>query len=385
MCLRISSLLSIALLAMPSLAMSLGAKPLSIDELELSTPLGAAGEQKIEAWIASHPNASAQDQGRAYGALCEARSHLGRYRAAAEACARKAEISGHNADLDQSIAFRRSLTGLAPISVSGAFDAELTYGWVGMGELPVTINGVTINWGVDTGAEVSIISQSDAQRFGVRVIDTDLAIRGSSPGTAPGKVGVIPLMHAGGAEIRNVPVFVLPDAALTPEPGHRVPPIFGAPIMYAYGRVEFLDHGRRIRLVPSSPTKLPGVVTWCESGVAIDVALAGGSVRAILDTGANVTELNTATQSLLTPTERAALVPISTARAGVSGAVSERLMEAPKLALHAAGETCIVRNARFSAEPGGAYDHGRVGMDLVKACKNVTVDFATMTYVVEGG
>jgi hypothetical protein len=353
----------------------------SIQQLVLTTPLG--GGASIEQWIASHPHASVAERALAFDALCDGNTRTGRYRAAEEACTHEAAIAGHTIDLDRSIALRRALADIPPISVSGSIDTPLSYDWLGMAEFSVTTSGETTNWGIDTGAEISVVSESDAPRVGVRMLNAELAIHGSTAGTAPAKVGVVDLMRVAGVEIRNVPVLVLPDAALTPAPGHPLPPVFGAPIVYAFGRVAFLDHGRRLRLEPGASTPLPGRLTWNPSGVAIDVMIGNGILRGQLDTGANNTELNSSTRSLLSSQQRAALVPHTTTVVGVGGALSRQVWSTPSLDIVASGATCRISNVRFGEETGDGAQ-GRIGVDLMQACRSITLDYTTLTYAAEG-
>jgi hypothetical protein len=329
------------------------------------TPLGDT--RAVDAWLASHPRAPTSQRANAYGALCETYQRAGRYRAAADACGRAVDLQGRRATAAsrQSLSFWRTLADTPPIQVRGDVDAPLSFGWTGMAEVAVEVDRTTASWGVDTGAEISTISASDAARFSVRMLNTPLEVQGSTPGTASGNIGIIDRIRVGGARIENVPVFVLPDAALTFD-GRKVPPLLGAPILYAFGRVEFADHARRLRLTRSQPAPMAGQLNWNESGVAIELRLARGPVEAHLDTGANVSELNQSTRSLLTSAQRNRLRLLTRQVAGVSGEVQRRRWRSDALDIELGGGACRIEGLEFGAETAGA--QGRVGIDLVKAC-----------------
>lgn len=346
------------------------------------TPLGDTRE--LEDWIAAHPRGRTGPRADAYGALCEIHARAGRYRAAADACQHMIDLQGRHADASsrQALDFWRTLANTPAITVHGEVDVPLTYGWTGMAEAPVQVGRDSSSWGVDTGAEISTIAASDAVRFGARVIDAPLEIHGSTPGTAAGRIGVIDHLRIGRAQIDNVPVFILPDEALTFD-GRRVPPLIGAPILYAFGRVEFANHGQRLRLSPARAEALPGRLSWIDAGVAIEVGLAHGRATAHLDTGANVSELNVSTRALLTTVQRSRLT-LSTARlAGVSGEVHRRRWRSQALDVTLGGGTCHVDGMDFGDERGGV--EGRVGIDLVKACENFVFDVSTMSFSARGG
>ncbi|MFZ2030500.1 MAG: retropepsin-like aspartic protease [Vitreimonas sp.] len=341
------------------------------------TPLGDT--RVLDDWLTAHPRAPAGQRADAYGALCEIHGRASRYRAAAEACGRVVELQGRRASASsqQSLTFWRTLADVPAIEVRGDVDVPLTYGWSGMAEAPVQTGSISSSWGVDTGAEISTISASDAARFRARIIDAPVEVQGSTPGTAAGRIGVIDHLRLGGARVDNVPVLILPDSALTFD-DHRVPPLLGAPILYAFGRVEFANHAQRLRLSAARASPLPGRLGWVDGGLTIEFGLSRGRVEAHLDTGANVSELNVSTRALLTGLERSRLT-LSTGRlAGVSGQIQRRRWRSPPLGLSVGGGICRVDGLEFGDERAGA--QGRVGIDLVKSCENFVFDVSTMTF-----
>lgn len=365
-------------------ALTLSAAPAEAQTLAQQTQRAPLGDTRgVDSWLAAHPRARASQRANAYGALCEIQGRAGRYRAAADACGRMAELQGRRAtdSARQALNLWRTLANTPAIAVRGTVDAPLTFGWTGMAEIPVDVGSVTGSWGIDTGAEISTMSASDAARHRVRMLDEALDVQGSTPGTAHGHLGIIDHLRIGGARVDNVPVFVLPDAALT-FGGRRVPPLFGAPILYAFGRVEFAEHGRRLKLTPGQAAPLPGRLSWNDAGVAIELGLPRGRMEAHLDTGANISELNLSTRALLTSLQRSRLTLSSGRLAGVSGQVERRRWRSPPLDIALGGGTCRIESMEFGSESAGA--QGRVGIDLVKSCANFVFDVSTMTFAARG-
>ncbi|MBP6014218.1 MAG: clan AA aspartic protease, partial [Alphaproteobacteria bacterium] len=264
------------------------AQPDRILERAASLPPGQT--EPLERWLAANPGAS-DLRASVLGEICESASRAGRYRDAANACAEKAKSLGTGASpgLLRSVAFWRALASQPPVRVVGRIEEPLSYGWAGIPEVRVDIAGTIATWAVDTGAEVSVIRASDAARFGVRWLDRELGITGSTAGVAVGGLGMIDRMRIGAAEIANVPVMVLPDENLTFE-GRAIPPILGMPVFYQFGSLAFVERGAHLRAGPSVGDIGGGrAITWNPSGIAIELQFHGGSLRVHLDTGANST------------------------------------------------------------------------------------------------
>lgn len=332
----------------------------------------------IEAWLSRNREAPAAERSDAYYALCETYQRGGDYVRAAEACTTANELLGDGASsaARQAQAFYATLARAPAMVRSGVADEALSYGWTGMAEINVIANGQHASWGVDTGAEITTITESDARQYGARILDDPLQIHGSTPGATGGRVAIIDELRIGNALVRNVSAFVLPDEALTSQ-GRRVPPILGLPVLLAFERVEFTAHGTRLRL--GSPRRaLRGRLRWNPSGVAISVALAGGEAAAHLDTGANLSELQTATIALLSPEQRSALVTQSLNVGGVTGQIAREVQRLALLDLRVGDGVCRLDTIAFGPESAGA--EGRLGIDVVKACETFALDFEAMRF-----
>ncbi len=290
-----------------------------------------------------------------------------------------AEILGTRASpgLLRSVAFWRVLAEQPPVRVTGKIELPLSYGWTGIPEVPVEVGGRVANWAVDTGAEVSIVRASDAARFGVRWLARDLGITGSTSGVAVGGLGIIDRMRIGAAEVAHVPVMVLPDANLTFE-GGVIPPILGMPLFYKFGSLEFVEHGARVRAGSSVGVGNGRPITWNSSGIAIEIQLYGGALRVHLDTGANRTALGEDAIPLLSPEQRQAMTQRTVRTAGVGGTEERQLAQLGKLDVAVAGATCQLQSVALGDDNAGA--QGRAGVDLVRACNTMVLDFATMTF-----
>lgn len=366
--------------ALALLAVACASDP-SYVEIMRSAPPGQAAP--VEQWLARHPDAAPAARAEALAALCEARQRAGRYAEAAQACAARNALVGDAATpaSRQAAAFYATLGTAPPMHANGVADIPLTYSWTGMAEAAVTANGVASSWGVDTGAEITTITESDAQLYGARLLAEPLEIHGSTPGTTAGKIAVIDLLAIGAAEVRNVPAFVVPDAAMTAR-GQRVPPILGLPVLMAFERIAFREHATRLVLGAAPAERaMPGRISWNTFGIAIAIGLHNRTIEGHLDTGANLTELHEGTIDALSRDQRSHLVRDDLSVGGVTGTALREVMFLRDLDVRVGSATCRLEEITFGPEEADA--QGRIGIDLVKACQSFAIDFSQMRFSAE--
>src|SRR5262249_41020025 len=78
--------------------------------------------------------------------------------------------------------------------------------------LPVSVNGKAVNWLLDTGFNMSALSESEARMLGLPVHAGTAQTEDFAGGTAPARTAVAPRVTIGGTELRNVPMLVFPDS-----------------------------------------------------------------------------------------------------------------------------------------------------------------------------
>jgi predicted aspartyl protease len=79
----------------------------------------------------------------------------------------------------------------------------------------LTVNGVEGPWLLDTGANLSVVSKSFAERLGLKFLSGVAQTQAGLTGIEnPLRVALLPTLQMGGATLRNVVVMVLEDANL---------------------------------------------------------------------------------------------------------------------------------------------------------------------------
>jgi len=99
--------------------------------------------------------------------------------------------------------------------------------------MQVSCGGRSEDFIFDTGAMVSMVSESCAQRMGIRVLESSSKVGNSVGSKVQSKVGVADSLKIGDLLVENVAFLVIADEALSfPEAGYIIHGVIGFPIMY---------------------------------------------------------------------------------------------------------------------------------------------------------
>lgn len=337
-------------------------------------PLGEVSS--LHDWIARQPNAQSDNVRSAWLALCEAEARIGNYSRAREACQTAADLKT-SAGLSETIAVWASLSETPPISVTGTVDVPLAAGFANLAEINVRIGDQTEGWVLDTGAEISVMSASDAQRLNLRMLDGAHVATGSTPGVASGRLGVIDSLAIGDAVVRHVPVFVTPDEALVIPGIGRLPPVLGMPVLYAFGAARFSGSASRVQLGGLDRVIVGSPMRWGASGVNLELRVGRETVTLHLDSGASQSEfLASDVLPLLPASLRRRAMRTVVSSTGLTGTVRTTVSEVENLPIMLGQSICRIPEALFGEDSSGV--QGRLGIDFIRACGDLTLDFITM-------
>lgn len=330
----------------------------------------------IERWLAAHPGAAKEDRAQLWHRLCGDYGVRGWYAADLKACTAEAAVAPKGEDADD-IAMARTLHALPPVRAIGSAKVPLVPNKLGSRSVTIEVNGFASPWFVDSGAEVSVVSQSVADRIKVRMLPGKVQV-GTTTAPVGGRMGVVDVLHIGGATVENLPVLVLPDAQLTIAGLPTIPAILGLPALVAFHRVAWLDGASELALgnaAPAPPAGSPRLY-WHEEGVGVPISTARGTRGAHLDTGANASYLRAPGHALLSRAEERSARVHDRRIGGAGGVVQARQKVLPVLRLRIAGAPVVLRDVSI-VEP----DHqgaARIGDDVVAQLDELTLDFDTM-------
>lgn len=252
-------------------------------------------------------------------------------------------------------------------------------------EAPVSINGVPGTYILDTGAGFSAISESEARRLGMRVVEINaLPAVGFADATGSiNKVGVAGRVDLGEIQLRNVPFLVFSDSAtagLLPARGGAL----GIQVLIACETMRW--HGAGFVELGFHPPErrdtLPSNLYLDNLALHAQVEFGGQKLDFALDTGNYGSRLHESFANLFPATVKAAGRQDKWTSGGFAGQREYPATILPEIELMLGQKPIIMRPAPVVSFP-GAWGHGLLGLDVFKGTHAVTLDFGSMRLTLE--
>lgn len=246
---------------------------------------------------------------------------------------------------------------------------------------PVSVNGYKAKAMLDTGSNVSVVSQSEARRLGLKIVGATTIV-GSSEEKANARVGTAEHFEIGGLRMRNVAFWIVSDeqAPFKNLPaGERV--LLGLPVFLAMGGLRWSQDGTveiGIRIVGHDPN-----LCFDKMAPIIRVESQGKNLEMLFDTGSSQTYLLPRFLGDFPEMALGAKRASNTIR-GVTGLTEAESDELEEITLRLHGTDVIVRPVRIltkSPLKSGDWLHGWLGFDSLE--RGGAVDFRAMIATVE--
>lgn len=255
---------------------------------------------------------------------------------------------------------------------------------VGLTRTHVAINGIQQEAVLDTGANLSVIARSVAEKLGLRLLEGSASIRGSTSNEVATRIGLADRIEIAGSALSNVAFLVLDDAQLEmPVPGgYRIDAIVGFPVFRALCRIRFGQHDFVVeaeKLGDERPPNLRAI----GSTLFVRTEINGIPVPLHLDTGANRSGLS-ARFAREQPQVLAGLERSTGQLAGAGGAtlqidqavwktveiaIADRTLALPELVIEISDTQTAVSEY-----------YGVLGNDVLKAFQSFALDFENMRF-----
>jgi tetratricopeptide (TPR) repeat protein len=254
--------------------------------------------------------------------------------------------------------------------------------------LPISINRVQATYWFDTGANYSILSESDAKRFGlaVRAVSTKIGV--STGARVDSRVAVAPELSIGSTRLRHVAFLVFPDDQPPfneGTPGSRG--LIGIPVLLGFQRFVW-GADRKFEIGSKSLSKHVPHADLCFDGntPVTQIQFGNRSLAFILDTGATNTDLYPPFAAEFPDLIRTSARTNSYKTEGVGSA---KYMDAATLAsLHfSIGGFPVVlspANALLThTNEASKFFEGNLGIDLLQQAHKTIFDFKAMTLTLQ--
>ncbi len=229
-----------------------------------------------------------QDEHEAHSILAGFYLRKGEYAESLAETERILAVSPDDADAQGNIAFLRAAARFPDQRIVSAGTAHLSWTYPGKSlTIPLTINGKRANYFIDTGANVSTMSDADAQRLGLELQEASASVNGASGASAPFRVANAKQLRIGNFELQNV-VFLVSSANQPPFNDKPVleQGIIGLPILLAAKHIRWNRSGFDIVADTTAAAASPAPNLLMDEGYVIaNATFQHDSLSFLLDSG----------------------------------------------------------------------------------------------------
>ena len=250
----------------------------------------------------------------------------------------------------------------------------------------LTVNGVTGAWLLDTGANLSLVTKSFAERLGLKplpgVAHTQAGLTGIENEL---QVALLPTLEMGGATLHNVVIMILDDASMNIGLGkqsYQINAVIGYPVFQALGSISFLHDDEFV--ADSAPaTAGTGAKVYMRGLSPIIIcSVEGQYLPFTFDTGASGTNLYVRYYRRFRG-ESKHWKKGKAKEGGAGGVVKRKIYLQPELKLGIGERTVVLKKISiYRTGTGTDTDelYGNIGQDVPAGFSSFTLDFTNMTF-----
>lgn len=252
------------------------------------------------------------------------------------------------------------------------------------GGLPFSINGVHATYWFDTGAELSVLTESEAKRFALRVRPTSGQVGDVNGTQINTKIAVADELSIGSIRIKHVAFLVLPDNQPPfneQSPGSRG--LIGIPVLLAFETFVWgADKSFEIGIKSSRDNASDAALCFDGNHPLLQVAYENRALQFTLDTGATNTDLYPPFAAAFPQLIHSATRTDSYKMEGVGGAKYMEAATLESLKFSIGGFPTTLKSVGVLLKPttnASRFFAGNLGIDLLQQAQKTTFDFRRMT------
>lgn len=286
-------------------------------------------------------------------------------------------------DIANSLIIWKSLQAIPPQRTQTSKDIRIHYkrDAASLITLPVYFDNYSDDYVFDTGANLSVITESNARKANLeRMADTFLvtAITGIK---VKARVGVARAFKIGDIIVHNAVFMIFPDSTLSFAGGqYKIKGIIGFPIIEQMKEIRISQKGYID--VPLKPGHLSsGNFGLDELTPVVNIGYKNTMHPFTFDTGAQTTFINEPFYTAYKADIESAGTAQDMEVGGAGGSISVKGYKVPQLVLSLNGKTAILRNSSIKTSSNGENDkyyYGNLGQDVFSQYDELLINFKDM-------
>jgi predicted aspartyl protease len=254
--------------------------------------------------------------------------------------------------------------------------------------LPFSIHGVQATFWFDTGANFSILSESEARRFGLVVRAVPTKVHVSTGAQVDFRIAVADDLSIGSMRLKNVAFLVFPDDQPPfnqTAPGSRG--LIGIPVLLAFERFVW-GADRKFEIGSKSARRSVPRANLCFDGntPVTQLQFNHRNLTFVLDTGATNTDLFPPFAKAFPGLIHSAATTDSYKMEGVGSVRNMNAATLESVQLNIGGLPVVLKPANVLLTPTGEtskFFEGNLGIDLLQQAHKTTFDFKAMTLTLQ--
>ena len=252
--------------------------------------------------------------------------------------------------------------------------------------VPISINGHPVSFFFDTGAELSLMSQSEAKGLGLKVRDVETKTEVLTGARIPTRIADADSVILGNFTLKHVAFLVFPDDQ---PPFDLLPPgkrgILGIPVLTAFGRFSWASDWEFAIGPPRKQSATHSDLCFEDEVPVVQLDFNGSNLTFALDTGAEATDLYPSFATRF-PQLIASAKKESHKLTGVGSSENVDAAVLPEADFQIGGFAVVLRPAtvllKHTTGESRIFD-GNLGMDLLTQAHQAVIDFEAMTFTLQ--
>lgn len=254
--------------------------------------------------------------------------------------------------------------------------------------IPARIHGVAAHCMIDSGATLSLMAESEALRCGMAIEEVaprSLKLYGVTGNVTSFRFAVASDLHVGKIQFTNVPFVIVKDDQFPFSGGFGS--ALGLSILTAIRRVEWTCGGECVLgLHGNEQTQARRNLYFDNADLVMQATFRECDISLLLDTGSESSALwppfAAAFPAFLQQESRTACISLN----GISGQAEVKTAVVPALTVSLGGFDGVLQPAHVllnATTPNSRWLHGRLGMDVLRQARQVSIDLESMTLTME--